>query len=204
MEQAWQESVVDCFMRSLDCVARLSPDLSSWKTYLPLLQEEAPKWSGKLPRWGTIVDGALYPLQALEPCIDGKDGSYWLTPRATEITETYENYQKRMKANPNPKNNTKTKAMNLTMQVQNQKLWPTPMARDWKDSGYNESKERHSLSLPIAVMKQSVGRLNPEMIGKRLSTKWVSVMMGYPIKWLDLEPLEIPLSLPKLQKLFKF
>ena len=66
LETAWQESEVSFFMRSSDCVAKLSLDLSFWKTYRPLLQEGDAKWLGPLPRWGMTVDGVLYQQRALE------------------------------------------------------------------------------------------------------------------------------------------
>ena len=86
MEKAWQESEADYFTRSSVCVAKLSQDSSFWKTFQPLLPEEEQKWYGKLPRWGMIVDGALYPLHPLEQCTKGKDGSYWPTPDASDST----------------------------------------------------------------------------------------------------------------------
>jgi hypothetical protein len=51
---------------------------------------------------------------------------FWLTPRAIEIEESFENYQGRMKKSGNPKNTGKKNAMNLTMQVNYPNLWPTP------------------------------------------------------------------------------
>jgi hypothetical protein len=50
---------------------------------------------------------------------------FWLTPRAIEIEESFENYQSRMKKSGNPKNTGKKNAMNLTMQVNCPNLWPT-------------------------------------------------------------------------------
>lgn len=82
MEKAWQESEADYFSRSLGCVAKLSQDSSFWKTCLPLLPEEGPKWSDKLPRWGMIVAGALYPLRPWEHHIKGNAGFYLPTPQA--------------------------------------------------------------------------------------------------------------------------
>jgi hypothetical protein len=86
VEKAWKESEAAYFTRSLSCVAKLSQDSSSWKTCQLSLIEEEPKWLEKLPRWGMIVDGALYPLRPLEQSIKGKDGSYWPSPDASDST----------------------------------------------------------------------------------------------------------------------
>lgn len=144
-EKAWKESEAAYFSRSLDCVAKLSPDSSSWRTYRPLLQEEVTEWLGKLPRWGTIVDGALYPLLPLEHYIDAKDGSFLATPTASQAN-------KPIRA-------------------------PSP----------SRQKGQHGEDL-----QDSIGRLNPESIGKKLCPKWVSVLMGYPSTWLDCKHLEMP------------
>ena len=65
----------------------------------------------------------------------GKSPGMWLTPRANEIQESYETYIKRMRKSPNPKNNTKTRPNNLSMQV---KMWPTPTANDGKRGEINK------------------------------------------------------------------
>lgn len=56
--------------------------------------------------------------------------SMWLTPRVMEVQESYETYLKRMQASPNPKNNTKTRPGNLSMQVHMGVNWPTPDCSD--------------------------------------------------------------------------
>jgi hypothetical protein len=54
-------------------------------------------------------------------------------------------------------------------------LWPTPTARDWKDSGNFTIRERsQGPSLPMAVG----GPLNPT---------WVEALMGFPLGWTELD-----------------
>lgn len=184
LEKVWQESEADCFSRSSGYVAKLSLDSSFWKMCQPSQLEEEPKWLDKLPRWGMIVDGALYRLRPLEHYTSEIAGS----------------------------------------------CWPTPAARDWKDSGREPSAQtRKSPCLPAAVMmatptasqsqkpirkpspsrisgnhgddlQDSIGRLNPESIGKRLCPRWVSVLMGYPTTWTDCEPWAIQWYLSKRKK----
>jgi hypothetical protein len=58
------------------------------------------------------------------------------------------------------------------------KRFPTPAARDWKDGNYPSERKRHTP--PLAV--HAGGTLNPE---------WVEWLMGWPIGWTDLKPLEM-------------
>lgn len=173
LEKAWQASEADYFMRSSGCAAKLSQDSYFWKTYLPLLPEEERKWSEKLPRWGMIVDGALYPLHPLEPCIKEKGGSCWPTPchrdwRSAEqknLRKNQSNTFVKMIATP-----TASKASNPIRK-------PCPSAAAGKHGEYTQ---------------ESIGRLNPEMIGKKLSPMFVELLMGFPEGWTGLNPLEIP------------
>ena len=76
-------------------------------------------WRVKVTPQGRLV----FQLRASVQTTKEKESGLWLTPRANEIKESYETYLKRMKKSPNPKNNTKTRPNNLSMQV---KMWRTP------------------------------------------------------------------------------
>jgi hypothetical protein len=61
-------------------------------------------------------------------------------------------------------------------------MWPTPTARDYKDTGENGNlyrNERQNGQLGIVVKRQTseIGSLNPT---------WVEWLMGFPIGWTDL------------------
>ena len=152
MERDWQESEADFFSRSCAWPKKSSPSSYSLKTFQPLQQEGDFKSLMKLPRWGMIVDGILYPLHLLEHCTDAIDGSYWLTPRV------------KMMATPSASQSSK------------------PI----REPSPSRKKKEHGEDL-----QDSIGRLNPEIIGKKLCPRWVSVLMGYPTNWTDLRHLEI-------------
>ena len=85
----------------------------------------------------------------------------WLTPRVMEVDESYDNYQRRMKASGNPKNIGKTRPANLTMQVKMEPTqWPTPSARDYKGANgldatlakIAKGERAHMGQLPNVVM----------------------------------------------------
>jgi hypothetical protein len=64
--------------------------------------------------------------------------------------------------------------------------WPTPVTRDYKDSGSQEAlkrarDKRDSPGLALLVGAEGGGNLNPT---------WVEWLMGWPIGWTDLKRLE--------------
>lgn len=74
--------------------------------------------------------------------------------------------------------------------------WPTPAARDWKDSGHEPSaQERKSPCLPASVILNGDGPLDtdsPNTSGNRpaslrLNPAWVETLMGLPEGWTDVD-----------------
>ena len=114
----------------------------------------------------------------------GKNQESWLTPRALEVDEDYENYQKRMKQSGNPKNVGKKNPANLTMQAKNQESWPTPRANKVHPTITDENREqlanRNKANLEEDIAGhcgKATGKLNPN---------WVEQLMGLPVGWTDL------------------
>jgi hypothetical protein len=71
----------------------------------------------------------------------------------------------------------RSKPANLRDQVSNMHLWPTPTVNDSKNNAGESQKRRNSTTLNTLVN----GRLNPQ---------WVEWLMGWPVGWTDLKPLE--------------
>jgi len=132
----WQESSM-----------KFDLNTSSWRTHQCLWDEDLPESSVTLPKWGMMQNGVLWERTTSPLLTSGTGSGLWHTPRVLEIDESYEQYQERMKKHPNPKNNTKKKASNLTMQVKNPQLWPTP--RVGGEEGYETVKERKGHSAAV-------------------------------------------------------
>jgi DNA (cytosine-5)-methyltransferase 1 len=63
-------------------------------------------------------------------------------------------------------------------------MYPTPMARDYKDMGFKPTwKWRRDKSVPSVALKDNThgGKLNPN---------FVEFLMGYPTNWTKIEPIE--------------
>jgi len=109
-----------------------------------------------------MLDGVCYPQPNAERRISEIGSGSWPTPRANSA----------MSANFT-ENTANAKFPNLETMVAR---YPTPAARDWKDSNCKAERERNTP--PLAV--HAGGSLNPT---------WVEWLMNWPINWTSLEPL---------------
>jgi hypothetical protein len=190
-------------------LARLDPDTLLWKTAQCSLLEDLELSLQTFPRWGSMQNGALYQLPILvqtisvkefgsepnnetffhTPNTTGLDGGsngrkalkkrMWLTPRVVEVDESPENFRRRM--NGKRQNDRKNGFGSLTMQVK----WPTPMSTEHKAN--RQTRENHQNGLTQAVLAtETGGQLNPT---------WVEFLMGWPLGFTDLKPLEMDKSL---------
>jgi hypothetical protein len=167
-----------------------------------------------------MQDGALYPLPMSEqitsdnaygsllPTPMAIDGLMNHTPKAEIYTDTTGKPRKRLESGrsaslglgrmaylnmwPTPRAVEGEKAnqtygggnLTLTGAV---KRWPTPKARDHRKQGGPSEQARNTPDLPTQVG----GKLNP---------MWVEWLMGWPIGWTDLKPLEMAKFQQWLQK----
>ena len=116
------------------------------------------------PRTGA-TDARLSGVERWKENITGEDGDpiLWKTPIASESAnrEFYHN----SRGEPN-----------LSGMV---KMWPTPIATDWKNRGCKDYRKNREHQLQTEVG----GQLNPT---------WVEYLMGFPLGWTDLNASETP------------
>ena len=108
---------------------------------------------------------------------------YWLTPRAHESTEKQETFLTRMN------DRTDRAHSSLAAQV---KAWPTPMARDWKDTPGMRRRKTQQISLSFLAF-QSGPHAQPSLQAgdpsqMRLNPAFTEWLMGWPIGWTDFDP----------------
>jgi hypothetical protein len=169
IEQAWKESEAAFSMKSQGLLANYNPHSFSWKTCQLSLVEAEGQLLQNLPKAGMSVGGLLYQLKPLERTIKESVGGYWLselitTPDASERGAT-KFYDPKAKSQSGRTPQTYAKA------------FPTPAARDWKD---NASPSEYKRKTP-PLSTHAGGQLNPTFV------EW---LMGYPIGWTELQPLE--------------
>jgi len=214
-EKALESQVADqeCGNTWLASLAKYDHSTSMWRTAQCSLLEDSMSFSLTLPRWGSMQSGALYPLPTLvqtisvkefgsepnnetffhTPNTTGLDGGSngrkalkkrlkWPTPTASKggawrsdgqiamianIAKTYQEYLMLTKGSCKSKRD---------------KYWPTPTANE---DAYGK---------PSGKMQKMLGnhpeeRQDPD--GGTLNPTWVEWVMGWPLGWTDLKPLEM-------------
>ena len=163
----------------------------SWKTAQCSLLADLEQCLEIWPRWGLMRDGVSYQQQTLVHHTSENESGLWPTITAT-ANQLAPSMQSRY-ANaifPTPTASDYTGAghsaqggKNLRTVVAENK-WPTPRLNDYKGGGQkiirNDGKSRMD-QLCFNVESQETGRLNPT---------WVEWLMGWPLEWTDLKPLE--------------
>ena len=149
--------------------AELDQGTASWKMCQDSYRGSTgtlKRYSKTWPRAGIMLNGKLSQQPKWERRTNETDSSslrinLWPTPTVS--------------GNHNRKGASKTSGDGLATVVQ---MFPTPAARDWKDGNHPSERARHTP--PLAV--HAGGKLNPV---------WVEWLMGWPLGWTDLKPLEM-------------
>jgi len=126
--------------RKMPCNLREQVDEATMKLYQDQTPWPTPRVSSANgPSQKEIEMGN--PKKRLETEVIVREPAQWLTPRVMEVDESYDNYQRRMKASGNPKNIGKTRPANLTMQVKMEPAqWPTPTVHgDYNQKGMSKT-----------------------------------------------------------------
>jgi hypothetical protein len=193
----------------LGSFAKWNPNSSSWKTPQCSFLGGLDKFSGTWPRWGLLVDGVCWALSTPElPTAESGSGLSLPTPTAS----SYGNNQS-ASAGASVRPSLQTMAVrglwptpsgpSLGVAVR----WPTPTATEHKRDASEGTLRRKSP--PLATMAQLLptptvhGNYNRKgaspssgdglatVVGGRLNPTWVEWLMGWPLGWTDLAPLEM-------------
>jgi hypothetical protein len=141
-------------------LAKFDPDTCSWKTAQPSLIGGLEESSVIWPRSGMTVAGQCWALPMLGRRIKGTDSGLWPIPVSSDTGGRTTKYAQG--------------GTPLSMAV---KFWPTPTAHNAKEGAYPSEHTRNTPTLAA----QAGGSLNPT---------WVEWLMGWPLGWTDLKPLE--------------
>ena len=152
----------------------------SWRTCRDYSGDTATtaRYSESWPKRGFMSGGIAYPLKSVEPRTDASAyGCLFPTPSATSYGTNLGGGSGRVGK------------VRMSLETMARKAeWPTPGARDGKnarwtdyDKAWAACAKRDSPDLGLLVSSMDGGRLNP---------RWVEWLMGWPIGWCSLEPLE--------------
>jgi hypothetical protein len=194
--QASPDSAADSGQKWLGSFARYDRVTSSWKTHQFSLLGGLTEYSETWPRWGLMRDGECSALPTWEHRTSETESGLWPTPTTTCD-----------RANHNsPSVLNRQHGINLAGAVMK---WATPQQRDFRSgqaSRWDNPKRSRNLNDQIAKwptpMAHDQKRASPaealrktpslaSRIGGSLNPTWVEWLMGWPLGWTDLRPLEM-------------
>ena len=213
-----QEKVQELMENDQECgdkwhasFTKYNQDSCSWKTHQCSLLGDLDEFSETWPQWGLMRDGECWEQRTLEQTIRGTgfglspDGKVTFhTPNTTGLdggSNSRKALKKRMENWPTPDANCGMRGT--------QELW-TPKRKSGHQAQYSINQAvRDSLSKPKALEKwgtpkvqdsrhalrdRNKGNLGEQVSGLhnggKLNPLWTEWLMGWPIGWTDLKPLE--------------
>jgi len=189
---------------------KYNPDTHSWKTHQCSLLEGLDEFSETFPKWGMMQNGVCWERIIAERPTSETESGFWRSPDTGQGGTSG-----LLKKGLNKRANGQPIQIRLVDQVNNPRFWPTPAARDHKGANSLHhvtvaGGRKHMDQLANAVKyatpqsrdwRSPAGNLdrwnNPDrsrnlndQIGGQLNPPWVEWLMGWPVGWTDLKPLE--------------
>jgi hypothetical protein len=178
--QELMEKPLECGEKWRGSFVKYDPATSSWKTHQCSLAGDLDEFLETWPAWGLMRDGECWEQKTLVQTIKGTE--FGLSPNGVDSFHT-----------PNTTGldggSNSRKALK-----KRQEMWPTPTTRDYKGKSGSGRQERKGNPLDTL----------PNAIGGQLNPTWVEWLMGWPLGFTDLKPLEMDKSHCAPQLLGKF
>jgi hypothetical protein len=216
--QELMENDQECGEKWLASFVKYDPDTSSWKTHQCSLLGDLDEFLETWPQWGLMRDGECWEQRTLEQTIRGTE--FGLSPDGMATFHTSNTTgldggsnsrkalrKKQMYPTPivgcveggeqssrvektesggyiirklNKPNMTYGAKLSDAILYEEKKKWPTPLSTEYRANRVKQ--ENHHNGLTQAVLAtQNGGQLNPT---------WVAWLMGWPLGWSNLKPLE--------------
>lgn len=209
----------ECGKNFFGLLAIYDQDLSLWKTAQCSLVEDLELYSETWPRQGMMRNGRAYLRLKLERITCEIESGYWVTPTIMDKLPPKSSdalHREATIVRPG-----RAKPANLRDQVSNMQNWPTPTASQRGDCPSERNRRTPTLAsavvmfpTPQASDNRDRGNLSSGCVKRRiekgkqislsqsvsetsgqLNPNWVEWLMGWPIGWTDLKPLETDKSL---------
>ena len=176
-EQGLTESDQECGEKWRGSFTKYDPDSSSWKTHQCSLLGDLDEFSGTWPQWGLMRDGECWEQQMSAHRTSETESGLWPTPCATDYKGSGKTGELRDRLDyAVERGATKSKVYKF----------PTPNASD--------HIQRKTSASWAAQGRVNYVLSNPEITGVnggKLNPTWVEWLMGWPLGWTDLKPLEM-------------
>ena len=170
-EQELTESDPECGEKWRGSFTKYDLDSRSWKTHQCSLAGDLEPYLETWPQWGLMRDGECWEQPTLEQTIKGTESGLlqeiWPTPRSCSAMAATITQESAWNTKRNPNLET----------IVGQRMYPTPTCHNSKEGAFPSEYNRKTPSLAT----HDGGKLNPT---------WVEWLMGWPLEWTDLKPLE--------------
>jgi DNA (cytosine-5)-methyltransferase 1 len=202
------ENGQECGERWQGLLARYDPNTHSLRTVQCSLLEDLNECLQIWPRWGSMRNGECFQQPILEQII--KETEFGLLPNNETFFHTpcttgldggsngRKALKKRLEKFPTPisddahhrTNPAQLRRQTLKLSVMAaHNIWPTPQSNDAKNAVV-----RHRTKSLQVMLGGAVATLDTQAIGGHLNPTWVEWLMGWPLEWTDLKPLEMDKS----------
>jgi len=210
--QELMENEAGCGEKWRGSFVKYDPDSSLWRTHQCSLLGGLDEFLETWPQWGLMRDGECWEQRMLEQTIRGTE--FGLSPNGVDSFHTpnttgldggsnsrkaLKHRQEKLptptasdyKSQPTSKSWKAKGAINYKLSnPEIQAKWPTPVKSDHSARRPSKGWQGNS-DLPSVVWTQTGGKENPQMSPASLNATWVEWLMGWPLGFTDLKPLEM-------------
>jgi DNA (cytosine-5)-methyltransferase 1 len=193
--QALTESDRECGEKWRASFVKFDPAMSLWKTHQCSLLGDLDEFSETWPQWGLMRNGECWEQQTLEQTTRGT--GFGLSPNGVDSFHT---------PNTTGLDGGSNSRKALKKKMQN---WTTPTAHMAKETNAPSEHKRNTPTLTAQVnwatptvcgnynrkgASKTSGDGLATQVGGKLNPMWVEWLMGWPLGWTDLKPLEMDKS----------
>jgi hypothetical protein len=171
--QGLMENDQECGVKWRGSFTKYDPDMRLWKTHQCSLLGDLEPFSETWPQWGLMRDGECWEQRMLEQTIRGTESGLLLpTP------DTVNRDNKKVLFDKN------APSQSGRILATYARTWPTPRSCSAMAATLTDKGQRFpNLETVMAHTDQAT-------IGGQLNPMWVEWLMGWPLGWTDLKPLE--------------
>jgi hypothetical protein len=206
--QELMENEAECGEKWLASFVKYDPDLSLWKTLQCSLLGDLDEFLETWPQWGLMRNGECWEQRTLERRIRGTE--FGLSPNGVDSFHTPNTtgldggsnsrraLKKRLLPTPDASPRGPTKDYNPQAKSQSGRTlqsfaakFPTPQASDHRDRG---NMSNPSIQRRVAIGKQIMLSQSVHPTSGNLNPPFPEWLMGWPLGWTDLKPLEMDKS----------
>ena len=193
------ESDQECGEKWQGSFTKYDQDMHLWKTHQCSLLGDLEPFSETWPQWGLMRDGECWEQRTLEQTIRGTESGLspngvdsFHTPNTTGLdggSNSRKALKKKQQSWPTPtahmakETNAPSEHNRNTPTLTAQVNWPTPRTKGMcgGSGAWAQLKANTTIEEARAMGAGNGGKLNPT---------WVEWLMGWPLEWTDLKPLE--------------